>query len=590
MEEATDNRSEEMARYQVDRAVLTTADLVHQYPGLTSTKTKAKVETRRSKRCWTAKKTREKFLPVLGWLSTYKWREWGVGDVVSGITVGVVNIPQSLAFSILAGLSPIFGLYTSFYPPLLYFLLGTSRHLSIGSFAVLSLLTQGAVLRLAPDHGADTSANNGSLVTSATSNVSTPSFDAGPLATLSEIEIKRIQVATALTFVSGAIQLVFGMFRMGFLLSILSPPIIKALTIGSAIYVTTSQMSDFFGITITKSGGYCQPIQDWIKIFSSLGNAHVPTVIISILTFSTLMIGKFVNEKYKSKLRVPIPTEIFVVTIAILSSYFGDFQRKFGVSVVENVPSGFPPPQVPDFTLMPAVIGDAFSVAIVGLAISVSLAKLYAQRYEYEVDLNQEMVAYGASGLIPSFFFCFPSAAALARCEILVSSGGKTQVCGFVASIVMLFTILFLGPVFEPLPKAILSCVIIVGLSGILAQLGTVPDLFRKSKIDFLVWAVTFLSILVFSISLGLLIGVVFSLLTVVARTQLPKCERLRAVPGAGDVYVNEKCDMQFDEDVGSILIFKFNSILYFANVDIFAKKLEAKIKKHATFSGSAKL
>jgi len=315
-----------------------------------------------------------------------------------------------------------------------------------------------------------------------------------------------------------------------------------------------------------------------IEIFKNIENTNVATITIGIISLIVLSLGRYINIRYKNKMKVPFPTEIFVVIISILSSYFGDFKNKYEVNIVDTIPMGFPKPQPTDLGLIKDIFFDAFSIAIISLAINVSLAKLYAERYEYEIDVNQELIAYGAANFFPSFFFCFPSAAALARCEILVNSGGKTQMVGFFSFMVLLLTIPFLGFVFEPLPRAILATIIIVGLYGILGQFKTIPNLYRKSKLDFIVWLVTFLAMMVFSIPIGLLIGVIFSNLCIVLQSQLAKSGQLKCVADT-NIYVDANLKIK-GEFMDQILIFKLHSNLFFANRNLFIKKLESQISE----------
>jgi len=561
-------------RYVINRDAQATSKLDAEMEKVEKPQESLRTKMRKCYNKCTAKQVARTFLgcfPFINWLRSYKVREWLPNDLVSGITVGVVHIPQSMAFSLLAGLAPVFGLYTSFYPVLLYTLMGTSRHISIGSFAVTSLLTRTAVVRLVPDilptvvDSAATTAIPSFTTVAAASNSS--------MLGLSEFDVKRASVAAAISFLVGIFQIAFGIFHLGFITSFLSSPLIKSLTTAAAIFVVTSQTPNCLGISTKSVSGAGLIVRQWIEIFKEIGNTNIATLVISIVCIILLTAGRHVNLNYKERLKVPIPTEVIVVIIAIIASGFGDFKSNFGVIVVDNVPTGFPAPVVPDLSILGDIIGDAFSIAIVALVINISLSKMYAQRFGYEVEPNQELLAYGVSNFVPSFFFCFPSAAALARCEIQVNTGGKTQMVGFITVIVILITILVLGPVFEPLPRSVLGSIIIVGLFGIIAQLGTIPELYRKSKFDFAVWLVTFLSILIFGISLGLLIGVVFAILTVIARTQRPTCEKLGNILSS-DIYKSFNKYSSVTPQKG-LVIFKFNSILYYANKDFFLQQLQ---------------
>uniref|UniRef100_H2Z8K2 SLC26A/SulP transporter domain-containing protein n=1 Tax=Ciona savignyi TaxID=51511 RepID=H2Z8K2_CIOSA len=417
--------------------------------------------------------------PIFTWLRHYEIKKWLPGDVVAGLTVGVVHIPQSMAFSLLAGLPPVYGLYTSFYTVLLYTFMGTSRHISVGTFAVTSLLTQTVVV--------------------------------------------RFTVTSALMFLMGIFQFVFGIFRFGFITNYLSAPLIQAFTTGAALQVVTSQTPSILGIKITSATAIPVFFRVTVVYILCVQNTYIRSIAkaLNLFLLHVLIIPPLAH--CRDKMKIPIPTEVIVVIIAIIASTFGLFQENFNVSVVGPIPRGLPAPVLPDFSILGSIIGDAFAVAVVGFAISISLAKMYAQKYGYQIDSNQELIAYGVSNFVPSFFQSFPNAAALARCVIQENTGGNTQIVGLISVIIVLITILVLGPVFQPLPRAVLGCIIVVGLVGILQQLSLLKPTFKTSKIDCLVWVVTLLSVLLLGVDIGLLAGVVFSMLTIIFRTQRPR-------------------------------------------------------------------
>ncbi|XP_076823881.1 prestin-like isoform X2 [Clavelina lepadiformis] len=504
--------------------------------------------------------------PILTWLRHYNVRQWLPGDLVSGLTVGVIHIPQSMAFSLLAGLPPVFGLYSSFYPVLIYTLMGTSRHISVGTFAVTSLLTQAVVIRFVPDEPA------AALILS---NTTTPTADmtTASMVGVSEADMRRVAVASSLMLLMGVFQLVFGILRLGFITAYLSEPLIQAFTTGAAIHVVTSQVPSVLGYTdFASSNGIASFYKNWFEIFRNLPNTHVPTLVVSIVSIGLLVTGREINLRYKGKLKVPIPTEVIVVIIATVTSHFAMLKPDFGVVIVDNIPTGLPAPRLPDTSILINIIGDAFAIAIVGFAISISLSKMYAQKYGYQIDSNQELIAYGASNVVPAFFLCFPNAAALARCVIQENTGGKTQVVGLISVVIVLVTVLWLGPIFEPLPRCVLGCIIIVGLFGILQQFSQLKPVYKMSKIDFVVWIVTLLAVVTLGVDMGLLAGVVFSVLSVIFRTQTAKCEVLGSVAGT-DIYRN--CHNYLAAvPYSGIVIFKFHSALYYANKDFFKKRL----------------
>nr|XP_039252926.1 pendrin-like [Styela clava] len=567
------NMTEENIRYRIDRLAQTENDLQKRI-GVENKETNSvltKIKRSAQKSCSCSKGCVLGFFkglfPIFTWLLHYQ-EKWLPGDLVSGLTVGVVHIPQSLAFAILAGLAPVFGLYTSFYPVVIYTLMGTSRHISVGTFAVTSLLTRSVVFRYFPPE--IVSQSNGTSLEMNSTMV--PNFNNTNAERFSELDLQRAGVAASVTLVMGVFQIIFGIFRLGFITSYLSEPLIQGFTTGAACQVVTSQTPTILGIQIGRFNGPFSLIQSWVEIFKSLPRVHVPTLIITILCFIFLIIGREINLRFRERMKVPLPTEVLLVIITILASHFGQFRENFDVVIVDNIPTGLPAPVLPNMSILGDIIADGFALAIVGFAISVSLAKMYGNKHGYSVDPNQELVAYGVSNIIPSFFLCFPNAAALARCEIQDNTGGKTQVVGIISVIIVLISILVLGPVFEPLPRAVLGSIIIVGLFGILLQFRNLKHLYKTSKVDFSVWLVTWLAVVLLGVDVGLLFGVVFAIITVIVRTQIPRFEILINVPGT-DIYRAEKTIQQRNNNEG-ILVVKLYSSLYYANKDMFRSKL----------------
>nr|XP_017536319.2 solute carrier family 26 member 10 isoform X14 [Manis javanica] len=374
-------------------------------------------------------------LPLLRWLPHYRWRAWLLGDAVAGVTVGIVHVPQGMAFALLTSVPPVFGLYTSFFPVLIYTLLGTGRHLSTGTFAVLSLMTGSAVERLVPEP------LGGNL-----SGIQREQLDA-----------QRVEVASALAFGSGALMVLLA----------------------------------------------------------------------SVLCFTSSL------------------------------------DTRYNVQIVGLLPGGFLQPHLPNLAELPRILADSLPIALVTFAVSVSLASIYADKYNYTIDSNQELLAHGVSNLISSLFSCFPNSATLATTSLLVDAGGNTQLAGLFSCIVVLSVLLWLGPFFHYLPKvrsrgdkvwggwqgwlhartlgwsarllspkAVLACINISSMRQMFFQMQELPQLWRISRVDFAVWMVTWVAVVILSVDLGLAVGVVFSMMTVVCRTQRVQCLALGLAEG----------------------------------------------------------
>uniref|UniRef100_A0A8D0GT31 STAS domain-containing protein n=1 Tax=Sphenodon punctatus TaxID=8508 RepID=A0A8D0GT31_SPHPU len=439
------------------------------------------------------------WLPITAWLPGYRPKEWLLGDMVAGLTVGIIHIPQGMAFALLTSVAPVYGLYTSFFPVVLYMLFGTGRHVSTGTFAVVSLMTGSAVERLVP----------GPLEPNATSSEE-----------LAQIEGQRIGLAAAIAFLMGLLMMTMFALRLGALSTFLSEPIVQAFTNGAALHVLVSQLQSLLGLPLHRPDGCFTLYKMLTSVVEALPLTNVAELLISGLCLGVLVPIKEINRRYQSRLPTPIPGEIVMVLVATGICFASSLDTRYNVQIVGHLPAGFPQPQLPALRSLPHVIGDTIAVTFVAYAVSVSLAMIYADKHHYSIDPNQELLAHGLANLVSSLFTCFPSSATLATTSILESAGGHTQLSGLFSSVVVLVVLLWIGPLFYYLPKAVLACINVTSLRQMFLQFQNLPELWRISRIDFAVWVVTLLAVVVLNVDLGLAVGVVFSMVTVVCRTQ----------------------------------------------------------------------
>uniref|UniRef100_A0AAX7VHT2 STAS domain-containing protein n=1 Tax=Astatotilapia calliptera TaxID=8154 RepID=A0AAX7VHT2_ASTCA len=499
------------------------------------------------------------WVPVLSWLPRYSIRENALGDLISGCSVGIMHLPQGMAYALLASLRPVYGLYTSLFPVLVYFIFGTSRHISIGTFAVISIMVGSVTERLAPDSNFIVNGTNG------TETVDIDKRDA-----------YRVQVACSLTVLTGIFQILLGVVRFGFVVTYLSEPLIRGYTTGSACHVCVSQLKYLFGITPSRFTGPLSLIYTVLDICSLLPQTQVPELVVSLVALAVLIVVKEINDCYRQKLPLPIPIELVVVIAATIITHFCELPSKYNIDVVGEIPSGLKAPRAPDTTFFSGVIGDAFAVAIVGFAINISLSKTFGLKYGYKVDSNQELVALGLSNTIGGFFHCYSVTSSLSRSLVQESTGGKTQVAGVISSIIVLITVLKIGPLFEDLPKAVLSTIVFVNLKGMFKQFMDVSLLWKTNKVDLLVWLVTFISTIVLNLDLGLAVSVAFSMLTFIFRTQLPRYSILGNLPGT-ELYLDTDTYKEAKEIPG-IKIFRSSATIYYTNAEMFLEVLQEKV------------
>nr|DBA18534.1 TPA: hypothetical protein GDO54_016769 [Pyxicephalus adspersus] len=495
-----------------------------------------------------------KFIPILNWLPRYPVKEWLVGDIISGISVGIIQLPQGLAYALLAGVPPVFGLYSSFYPVILYSIFGTSRHISAGTFAVISVMVGSVTESLAPSDDFKIPGNE--------TMVDEVARDAA-----------RVQVAAALTLLVGIFQILLGLVQFGFVVTYLSEPLIRGYTSAAAIHVTVSQLKSILGVNISQRSHPLSLIYTIVNICSQLPKTNIASLLIGLIAITVLFLVKFLNEKYNSKIPFPIPIELITLIVATGITYGADLNKAYGVEIVGVIPTGMKAPVLPDVSLFASVVGNAFAIAVVVYAFTISLVKMFAVKHGYSIDSNQEFIALGLSNSVGSFFQCFTIGTAMSRSLVQESTGGNSQVAGAMSCFVILIIILKAGELFKTLPKAILASVVIVNLKGIFKQFRDIPLLWRTNRIDLVVWLVTFVATILLNLDLGLAVSVAFSLLTVIFRTQLPHYSILGQVPST-HIY-RDVAQYPQAQEVQGIKIFKSSSTIYFANADLYANAVK---------------
>ncbi|NXU74017.1 S26A3 protein, partial [Oreotrochilus melanogaster] len=497
-----------------------------------------------------AKKFALGLFPVFSWLPAYRFREWILSDIVSGISTGLVAVLQGLAFALLVNVPPGYGLYAAFFPVLVYFIFGTSRHISAGPFPVLSLMVGGVVIRLVPDD----SSGNGTATNS------------------SAINDERVMVAASVTFLCGVFQLLLGILQFGFIVIYLSQSLISGFTTAAAVHVLVSQLKFMLQLSVP---GFNKPfgiIYTLESIFSQITETNIADLVTSLIVLLIVFVVKEMNDRYKAKLPAPIPIELLVTVLAALISYFVNFEEKFNVAVVGKLEEGFKAPVAPDVGILQKCIGDSISIAIVGFAVAFSVAKVYSIKHDYQIDGNQELIAFGLGNIVGGSFKGFASSTALSRSGVQESTGGKTQIAGIISAVMVLIVISAIGFLLEPLQKSVLASLALGNLKGMLMQFKEIGVLWRKDKYDCVIWVVTFLATIFLGLDIGLATAMAFQLLTVVIRSQVPSCTLLANV-GRSDIYRNKKDYTDTYEPEG-VKIFRCSAPIFFANIEFFREKL----------------
>ncbi|XP_069626029.1 solute carrier family 26 member 6 [Haliaeetus albicilla] len=506
----------------------------------------------------TAKSLLFRFLPFLRWIPRYPVKDWLLGDIVSGFSVGIMHLPQGLAYALLAGLPPVTGLYSSFYPVFLYFFFGTSRHNSMGPFAVISVMIGSVTDSLVPSENFMESVNGSNMT------VNEARRDAA-----------RVELVATITVLTGIFQVALGLLQFGFVVTYLSDPLVRGYTTAASVHVLVSQLKNVFGVSLGEHSGPLSLFMTFIEICQKLPQTNVGTLVTAIIAMVAIFAVKEFNHQFASKLPMPIPIELITIIVSTGISYGVNLNAKFGISVVGHIPSGLKPPVVPNVSYFGQVVGNAFAIAVVGYAICISLGKIFALKHGYKVDSNQELIALGLCNFLGGFFQCFAISCSMSRSLVQESTGGNSQVAGVISSLVILVTILKIGELFRDLPKAILAAIIIINLKGMFKQFSDIRTLWKSNQVDLMVWIVTFVATLMLNLDIGLGASVAFGLLTVIFRTQLPRYSILGRISNT-DVY-RDVAEYQMAQEVPGVKIFRSSSTLYFANVELYAEALKKK-------------
>ncbi len=475
----------------------------------------------------------QKFFPFLQWLRTYNKADF-FSDLLAGLSVGIILVPQGMAYAMIAGLPPVYGLYAAIFPLLVYLFLGTSRQLSIGPVAMDSLLVAAGLASL----------------------------------TISSLE-NYIALAIFLAFMVGAIQFFLGLCRMGFLVNFLSKPVISGFTSAAALIIVFSQLKHLLGVDVEKSNRFHQLISNAFNKIAETNSYDLALGLVSILVIVVL-------KKWSKK----IPSILIVVVLGILAVYFLNLEA-FGVKIVGAIPTGLPEFQTPSITIQNIIDiwPIAVTLALVGYLEAISIGKAIQEKTGLDtIDSNQELVALGASNMIGSFFQSYPATASFSRSAINYESGAKTNLAALFSVSLVVLTLLFLTPLFFYLPNAVLASIIMVSVFGLI-EIGYAKNLWVNRKDEFFILLITFLTTLFVGIPQGVLLGVLYSLLLMVYRTSNPHFAVLGNIKGS-EYYKNIN---RFDDEVvvrEDLLIVRFDAQLYFANAAFFKRELFKQIDK----------
>mmetsp|Transcript_28349 Transcript_28349/g.86991 ORF Transcript_28349/g.86991 Transcript_28349/m.86991 type:complete len:885 (+) Transcript_28349:1-2655(+) len=489
-----------------------------------------------------------RYLPVLDWASNLTCSKVQA-DVIAGVTVGIMVIPQGMSYANIAGLQYIVGLYSACVPAIVYALLGQSRQLAVGPVAMVSLLMQAGLEGVLTEEQCPEWYRLGG------------SGQAPPQSTVCPEEYLSVALLTA--FVLGVIQVLASLLGLSFLVTFLGHPVVSGFSSGAAIIIGLSQFKYFLGVTIPKSEQVYETVAELIK---ALPEAHWLTALLGFLWFAFLFITKKLSQRNKKlKMIGPIGPLVSCVVGIFLVWFCKPLREQYDVKYIGEIPSGLMPVTIGklSFANVAAVVPVAISACLIGFMESIAISKNLATQHGYNLEARQELLALGVSNFVGSMFSCYPVTGSFSRSAVNNTTGAQTQLSGLITALVLLCTLLFLTPCFYYLPMFALAAIVMNSVISLIAY-DVAIELFKVKRYDFVLWVVAFIGTLLLGVLKGVALAVIMSLVVVIFESVRPAITILWRVPGT-TMYRAIELESR-GTFVPNIFIARIGASMYFAN------------------------
>ena len=475
-----------------------------------------------------------RFMPILSWLPNYN-RAWLVADILAGLTLWGLVVPEGMAYAGIAGLPPQAGLYTLVGSLLVYALFGTSRHLSVGATSATAALIASTVVAV---------------------GVMTDDMAAYQAH------------AAALVLIIGVIFLIAGSARLGWVTQFLSKPVMDGFVTGLAIFVAVGQLNKLFGV----EKGTGNTFQKLFAVIKQLPEANWVTFLVGASALALLFLLPRWNKK--------LPAGLVVLFASIAISSVLNLSATYGVEVAGVLPQGLPSVSIPLISLETifAMILPAMGIFLLAYSEALGVAREFAEKHHYEVDPDQELVAHGFTNLVSGLFGGMIAAGGMSASAVKEGAGGRTQLANLTAWGVTLITLLFLTPLFTNLPEAVLAALIIHAVwHTIVAR--KLQKIRMVSKTEFWLAVLTLAGVLFIDVLEGMVIGLLASLLLVVYHSSRPHVASLGRIPGIPGAYFDMKRHPE-SIPVPGLLIVRPDAPIYYANALTVQKKIKAMVEE----------
>lgn len=478
-----------------------------------------------------------RFVPFLSWIRSYD-RRWLSADIVAGLTLWGLVVPEALAYAGVAGLPPQMGLYTLLAGLLVYALLGTSRHLVVQGTSATAALIASSVTAVMIATGA--------------------AADAGSIdPTLYQ------QYAIAFVLVVGGVFLIAGAARLGFITQFLSKPVMSGFVTGLAIFVAVGQLNKLFGVP----KGQGNTVQKLTAIIRELPDANWITFAIGASALALLFVIPRLSKK--------LPAGLIVLFGYIALSTVLALNATYDVDVVGALPQGLPSVGLPavGFDALLAMVAPAIGVLLVAFSEALGVGHEFAEKHGYEVDANQELNAHAVANLVSGLFGGMIAAGSMSASAVKEAAGARSQVTNLVTWLATIVTVLFLTPLFKSLPEAVLGALIIHAVWHIIAS-RKLRRIRLESRTEFWLGVLTFAGVLFVDVLEGMLLGLICSLVVFIYKSSRPHLSRLGRVPGVSGAWSDLGRHPE-NTAVPGVLILRLDGPLYYANALTVAEQVK---------------
>lgn len=482
------------------------------------------------------------YVPILGTLATYTRGQWHA-DLVAGLIVGVMTVPQAMAYAFLAGLPPEAGLYACLLPMLVYTVFGSSRHLVVGPVAVAALMVAAAIGHAQARHP----------------------YSAGEIAAILSLEV-------------GVILLLLRLWQMGGLINLLSHPVISGFINAAAILIIFSQVAAFTGMP-PKSG---DPFDQLMWFTTHLDQVHVLPVVLGAFCIGTIWF--FQNHLAATLRRFGIHIEtghvytrlgplVVLILMAVLV-WLLDLHTRFGLATVGQVPWGLPSLSAPPFdaVLWADLLGSAAMIAIVAYVESYSIATGVAAREQARINAHQELIALGFSNLAAAFTAAYPVAGSFSRTSVNYDAGARTPLSSIVCGVVIVGALLVLTPLFAFLPAPALAAIVVLSVIRLI-DLRSIGRHWRIYREDAITSTLTMLSVLTLGVEAGLLTGVGLSIAFFIRSSSRPEVNVIGRLGDSEQFRSERRHDVEI---VPHVVCARVDENICFAN----SNQVESKLMK----------